>query len=39
MNIQIREDARALRGFYPEAERRRQVLYEFTHRFLPTYLF
>jgi hypothetical protein len=39
MNIQIREDARTLRGFYPEAERRRQVLYEFTHRFLPTYLF
>jgi hypothetical protein len=38
MNIHIQEDSRTLREFYPDAELRHQVHYQFAHKFLPRYV-
>lgn len=38
MNINIREDCRTLREFYPDSAMRHQVHYAFVHKFLPQYL-
>ena len=38
MGMNIREDVRSLRDFYPDAAQRYQVHYAFAHRFLPQYI-
>ena len=38
MNVDIREDSRTLREFYPEPTLRHQVHYAFAHQFLPQYV-
>src|SRR5688572_22377748 len=38
MNIQIQEDSRTLREFYPDSAMRHKVHYGFAHKFLPQYV-